>query len=233
MPTHFTPEALKFLRSLARNNDRDWFAPRKSTFERELKAPMLALIGEINEAMHDFAPAHMRPPQKIMMRIYRDTRFSADKTPYKKHLAAWWSREGLEKTSGAGYYISISPKQVTVAAGCYMPEREQLRAIRQHLLTHHNELRRLLRAKKLTSLMHEFEGTPLTRPPKGFPADHPAMDLILNRQWGISAMLPAETALRPTLLREIIHRFRTAAPVVDLLNAPLITRHPTARKPLF
>lgn len=233
VPTHFSPEALKFLRGLARNNTREWFAPRKPLFERELKAPMLALISEITHAMQDFAPAHLRPPQKCMMRIYRDTRFSADKSPYKKRIAAWWSRGGLEKTSGGGYYLAVSAKEVVIAAGVYMPEREQLLAIRTHLLHHHAEMRRLLDGRKLKSLLREFEGSRLTRPPKGFPKDHPAMDLLLCRQWGLSATLPADAALQPTLLREIVQRFRAAAPVVDLLNAPLITRHATERKPLF
>jgi uncharacterized protein (TIGR02453 family) len=233
VPTHFSPEALKFLRGLARNNSREWFEPRKPLFEREVKAPMLALITEITHAMEDFAPAHVRPAQKCMMRIYRDTRFSADKSPYKRQVAAWWSRNGLEKTSGGGYYLAVSAKQVVIAAGVYMPEREQLFAIRTHLLDHHAELRRLLQSKKMKSLMREFEGERLTRPPKGFPKDHAAMDLVLCRQWGISATLPAEAALKPTLLREVLQRFRAAAPVVELLNAPLVSRPAMKRKPLF
>jgi uncharacterized protein (TIGR02453 family) len=75
--THFTPEALKFLRGLARHNDRAWFEPRREIYERELKLPMLALIDEINHAMEDFAPEHIRLPHKAMFRIYRDTRFDA------------------------------------------------------------------------------------------------------------------------------------------------------------
>src|SRR5580658_8172034 len=106
MPNHFTPTALKFLRNLARNNDRLWFDPRKPIYERELKAPMLALIEEINHALATISPAHIRPPHKIMMRIYRHTRSAASRgqepRPYKTQIAAWWSRAGLEKTSGAG-----------------------------------------------------------------------------------------------------------------------------------
>ena len=83
MGTHFSDEALKFLRGLKRNNDREWFAERKAVYEREVKAPMLALIAEMNEAMLGFAPENVRPPQKAMMRIYRDIRFSQDKRPYK------------------------------------------------------------------------------------------------------------------------------------------------------
>ena len=138
----FREAGLKFLRSLKRNNRREWFEAHKPEFERELKQPMLALIAAVNAVMEDFAPAHIRPPQKCMMRIYRDIRFSSDKRPYKSNVAAWWAREGLEKTSGGGYYFHISPDEVHIAAGVYMPEREQLFAPSgPYLLEHHAEVR--------------------------------------------------------------------------------------------
>ncbi|HUZ04266.1 MAG TPA: DUF2461 domain-containing protein [Acidobacteriaceae bacterium] len=230
---HFQPEALKFLRALARNNRREWFQPRKAVFEETLKAPMHTVINAINDAMLDFAPENIQAPQKCMMRIYRDTRFSADKTPYKKHIAAWWARDGLEKTSGGGFYFHLSAKELVIAAGVYMPEREQLLAIRTYLLDHYEEMHRIMQNRTLRRLMTEFSGQRLTRPPKGFPKDHPAMDLLLCRQWGVEATLPAETALKPTLLREILTRFRAAAPMVELLNRPLITRLAARKRPLF
>lgn len=224
MPTHFSAEALQFLRSLARNNRRDWFDPRKPVFERELKAPMLQLIEEINGELAAFAPEYIRPAQKCMFRIYRDTRFSSDKTPYKKHISAWWTRQGLEKKSGGGFYFHLSGKELLIAAGVYMPEREQLLAIRNHLLEHHEEFRRLQKDRKLQRLMGEFDGLRLTRPPKGFPKDHPALDLIACRQWGVSATLPAETAMQPGLRKAIVSRFRAATPLIEFLNRPLTTQ---------
>ena len=229
----FTPAALKFLRSLERNNRREWFEPRKPEFERELKRPMLHIIEQITSAMAEFAPAHVRPPQKCMMRIYRDTRFSSDKSPYKRNIAAWWSREGLEKTSGGGYYFHISGKEVVIAAGVYMPEREQLSAIRKYLLDHHEEVRDLLKDKKLRRQMDSFDGLPLTRPPKGFPKEHPAMDLILCRQWGLAATLPAEAALDKNFVREIVLRFRLATPLVEALNTPLVHALKRNKRVLF
>jgi uncharacterized protein (TIGR02453 family) len=224
---------LRFLRSLRRNNRREWFDARKPEFDRELKQPMLALIQTVNGAMEGFAPAHVRPPQKCMMRIYRDTRFSSDKRPYKSHISAWWSREGLEKTSGGGYYMHISPDEVLIAAGVYMPEREQLRAIREYLLLHHAEVRGLLADRKLRRMMHSFTGMPLTRAPKGFPKEHPAMDLILYRQWGVEATMEPKAALQKDFAREVIRRFRLAAPLVDALNTPLLAHGQKKRRPLF
>src|SRR5271154_397577 len=222
MATYFSHEALKFLRGLKRNNDRVWFEARRGVFEKELKAPMLALIGEVNEALVEFAPMHVRPPQKILMRIYRDIRFSKDKRPYKHHVSAWWVRDGLQKTSGGGFYLQVSAEEVLVAAGVYMPEREQLLAIRRYLAEHHAEFRAVMKGNKLRALMQENDGAPLTRAPKGFPEDHPAIDLLKNRQWGVSARLPGETATKTSLVKEVVERFKAAAPVIAMLNDPLV-----------
>src|SRR5271170_775791 len=182
MATQFSNEALKFLRGLKKNNDREWFGERKDVYEKQLKEPMLKLIGEVNEAMAEFSPEHLRPANKILMRIYRDIRFSKDKRPYKHHVSAWWARDGLQKTSGGGFYLQVSSTDVLIAAGVYMPEREQLLAIRRYLVDHHAELRRLLAGKKLKAAMGEFDGLKLTRAPKGFSPDDPALDLLVCRQ---------------------------------------------------
>jgi uncharacterized protein (TIGR02453 family) len=218
---YFSEEALKFLRALKRHNNREWFEARREIYERELKLPMLAVIEHVTHAMASFAPAHVRPAAKTMMRIYRDTRFSADKTPYKTHISAWWTRVGLEKTSGGGYYFHFSPTEVAIAAGIYMPQREQLLAIRMQLLKEHEEFRRMLNDRKLRKVMElDPDVRALSRPPKGFPAEHPAMDLIRQQQWGVFARMPAETALKKTLVKELVTRFTLAAPIVDFLNRP-------------
>jgi uncharacterized protein (TIGR02453 family) len=229
----FREGGLRFLRNLRRNNRREWFEARKQEFERELKQPMLALIETVNGAMANFAPAHVRPPQKCMMRIYRDIRFSSDKRPYKSHISAWWSRDGLEKTSGGGYYLHISPDEVHIAAGVYMPEREQLLAIREYLLLHHAEVRRLLADRKLRRTMRSFTGMPLTRAPKGFPKEHAAMDLLLCRQWGVEATLEPFTALENDFAQQVIRHFRLATPLVNALNTPLLAGLKRKRGPLF
>jgi uncharacterized protein (TIGR02453 family) len=230
---YFRPEALTFLRNLAKHNDREWFQPRKPQFEAELKEPMLAVVRKITDAMMDFAPAFVRPAEKSIFRIYRDTRFSNDKRPYKTHVAAWWSHQGLEKTSGAGYYFHVSAKEVIVAAGAYMPEKDQLAQIRHWLLDNHEALRKLLKSSAVRRTFTEFEGNALTRPPKGFPADHPAIDLIRCKQWGIAATLPAAAALRPDLAAVIIRHFKIAAPLVDALNTPIAAAQAPKKKVLF
>jgi uncharacterized protein (TIGR02453 family) len=224
---HLRKEGMAFLRALVRINKtdpvkaREWFNANKATYEAELKEPMLAIIRHVTDAMLDFAPEHVRPAEKSLFRIYRDTRFSADKRPYKDHIAAWWTHTGLDKTSGAGYYFHISAKEVIIAAGAYMPEKDQLAAIRHWLLDHHAEFRKLLEKPAVKKTFRVFDGNALSRPPKGFPADHPALDLIRCRQWGLSATLPAEAALNPDLAAEIVRHFKLAAPIIAALNTPI------------
>jgi uncharacterized protein (TIGR02453 family) len=230
---YFHPEALTFLRNLAKHNDRAWFQPRKPEFEALLREPMLTIVRRITDAMRDFAPNHVRPAEKSLFRIYRDTRFSSDKRPYKTHVAAWWSHQGLQRTSGAGYYFHVSPKEVIVAAGAYMPEKEQLAQIRHWLLDNHEAFRALLKKPAVRKAFSEFEGNALTRPPKGFPCDHPALDLIQCRQWGLAATLPPKVALEAKFADLVIRHFRLAAPIVDALNTPIAAELAPKKKVLF
>jgi uncharacterized protein (TIGR02453 family) len=232
-PAHLRPEALKFLRGLEKHNDREWFNERKAVYEAELKEPMLAIIRKVTDAMLEFAPNHVRPAEKSLFRIYRDTRFSNNKLPYKNHVAAWWSHQGMEKTSGAGYYFQLSPKGVVIAAGAYMPEKEQLTAIRHWLLENHREFRAILNRPAVKKTFKVFEGEALTRPPKGFPPEHPAMDLIKCKQWALRTELPAETALETNFAATLVKHFKLLTPLVDALNTPIAASLAPKRKVLF
>jgi uncharacterized protein (TIGR02453 family) len=237
MPTHFSPAAMTFLRGLARHNDRNWFNDRKRIYEAELKVPMLALVDEITRSMLEYAPEHMRPAHKSMMRIYRDIRFSPDKRPYKTHVSAWWSRRGMEKTSGGGFYLHIGPKDCFLAAGVYMPERDQLLALRRWMAENHrsynSQLAKLLKPRSSrTPAMHPIEPEALTRMPKGFPADHPADALLRAKNWGVRCTLPTSLALEPALSGEIIARFRLMAPLIETLNNAILSAEKPSSEPL-
>src|SRR5437016_78415 len=120
----FPPEGIQFFRSLARNNKREWFQPRKHIFEEQVKQPMRELVAAVNGAMMDFAPDYATDPDKAIYRIYRDTRFSKDKTPYKDHIAANFRWRAGGRHEGGGYYFAISHKEVAVGGGIYMPTPE-------------------------------------------------------------------------------------------------------------
>ena len=227
---HFGEQTFDFLDELEHRNEREWFEEHKPIYELELKQRMLGLIESLNLAMGDFAGGHIRPPKKAMLRIYRDVRFSKDKTPYKTHLAASWPRQGLEKAGGAEYFLQVGVHGVMVAGGAYTPQPPQLRAIRDYVLDHHTLLRSLLAAPALGQLAQPFGGNTLIRPPRGFPVDHPAADLLLNRSWALVALLPGDVALEENFTDLVIERFRAFQPVVDFLNIPLATATPLAQE---
>ncbi len=215
----FSPEALTFLRRLKRNNRREWFQPRKEIFETKVKIPMVQLVEAINAELLDFAPDHVTDPKKAVYRIYRDTRFSPDKTPYKTHVAAIFPDHNLGKQSSAGFYFHVTAKSVGIAAGSYMPGPDELRAFRAWLAENHTKFRDA--SRKPEKMLGKLQGSSVTRMPKGFDATHPAEDLIRMKQWLYWVELDAKIAIIPQLLPELVKRFRAAAPVIAMLNAPL------------
>jgi uncharacterized protein (TIGR02453 family) len=219
----FPPEGLAFLRSLERNNRREWFQPRKPIFDEKLRGPMIELVRALNAELMKFAPAYVNEPENAIYRLYRDTRFSPDKTPYKTHVAAIFPRRNLVKHACAGLYFSVSHKEIEVAGGVYMPTAGELRAIRLHLLDRHEEFRKLAKARPLGALMGELQGQQLSRPPKGFPKEHPAADLVRHKQWLWFVTLETPLAATPKLLPELSKRFRALAPLMEFLNAPLVS----------
>ncbi len=216
----FPAAAIDFFRGLARNNNREWFQPRKQVFEEQVKQPMRALVESLNAALMGFAPEFVTEPEKAIYRIYRDTRFSKDKTPYKTHIAASFRRLGPGH-SDAGYYFALSHKEVAIGGGIYMPEPPALLAIRNHIAGRHDELRRILRARQVRQLLGELQGEQLSRVPKGFACDHPAADLLRFKRFILYVELPPDLATTPVLYTEILKRFRAMAPFLAFLTAPL------------
>ena len=216
----FPPEAMTFFRGLKKNNTREWFQPRKEIYEQKVKAPMVELVEALMRRLADFAPDHVADPNKAIYRIYRDTRFSKNKTPYKTHIAAVFPRRGLEKHGGAGYYVSVSPEEIEIGGGVYMPPPESLRAIRDHLAEHDEEFRHIVAAKNVRRLFGEVYGDRLTRVPKGFAPDHPAADLLRMKQFLLFSTLDVKLATTPKLYRELVIRFEAMTPFLAFLNSP-------------
>ncbi len=208
---YLRPEGLKFLRGLEKNNDREWFNERKAVYEAELKEPMLAIVRKITDAMMEFAPHHVRPAEKSLFRIYRDTRFSNNKLPYKTHVAAWWSAHGHGEDFRRGLLLPGKPQgrgdcRGRVHAGEGPAGGDPALAAGDH----HDAFRKVLSKPAIRKTFKEFEGEALTRPPKGFPCEHPAMDLIKCKQWGLSTTLPAETALETDFAADADQAFQAA-----------------------
>jgi uncharacterized protein (TIGR02453 family) len=217
----FPQGGIDFFRKLARNNRREWFQPRKAIFEEKVKQPMRGLVEAVNGALARFAPDYVTDPGKAIYRIYRDTRFSNDKTPYKEHIAASFHRHTGMAHGDAGYYFQISHKNVGLGGGVYMPEPATLLAIRSHIAARHEDLRQILAGRTVKSLFRKLEGEQLSRVPKGFCAEHPAADLLRYKYFILWAELPPEIATTPELFREIVKHFRAMVPFLNFLTEPL------------
>ncbi len=229
----FSPDAISFLRALKRNNRREWFQPRKEKYEKLIKEPLLELVSCLNEEFARFAPEYITPPPKALYRIYRDTRFSKDKTPYKTHVSAIFPRHTAVKREGSVFYFHFTEKELLVFGGVWAPERDELLAYRTLLQEQYQEFQTLLADKKLKRMLGGLQGEQLTRMPKGFPVDHPAEELLRHRQWYLENTFDIKVLTSSRVVSEIARQFEVMAPFVEFLNRPFAERRPKAKKMLF
>lgn len=210
----FPAAGMTFLSELKENNDRDWFNPRKDIYEEQVRQPMLDLVGAVHAAMLDFAPGYVGEPKKCVYRIYRDTRFAKDKTPYKTHIAASFWNNATGKQRGAGFYVSVSPDDLEIGGGLYAPEPHLLLAVRQHIAENHKAFRK--------TLTGELWGETAARVPRGFDPEHPAIDLIRHKHFVLLNSPAPSLITTPKLLPEIVKSFRKMTPFLEFLNEPLL-----------
>ncbi|MEZ5352278.1 MAG: DUF2461 domain-containing protein [Bryobacteraceae bacterium] len=220
----FPEETIPFFRDLKKNNNREWFQPRKELFEAKVRAPMVDLVEALNAWLSAEAPEFVTEPGKAIYRIYRDTRFSKDKTPYKDHIGAIFPHKHLGKHSGGGFYVGITDTGAGVAGGVYGPTPQDMLVLRTRFAEASAEFDRLTRGKTFAKLMGELKGEQLARMPKGFPTDHPAGDLLRRKQWYWYAEMNENPKLIESakLLGEITKRFAAALPAVRWMNEPLV-----------
>ena len=220
----FTRKTVAFLRSLKRNNDREWFKAHKSDYEQHVRAPMIAVLARLADDFRGFAPELVSDPKVSLFRIYRDTRFSGDKTPLKTSAAAHFPHKTLGKSGGAGLYFEIAPQAVWIGGGIYMPESDELAAIRAHIDARHRTLRKIVEAKSFVRTAGALHGEQLTRVPRGYVGDHPAEHYLRFRQFLAGREYPAEFAYDAKFYPELIRMFREIAPLVRFLNEPILAR---------
>jgi uncharacterized protein (TIGR02453 family) len=225
MPTpapRFSAETLRFLRALKRNNRREWFNAHRDDYEACVRQPMTAIVERLADDFRAFAPELVASPKVSMYRIYRDTRFSDNKAPYKTHIAAVFPTRGLLKHEGAGVYFHVSPEDVWVGGGMYAPQPPQLHAVREHIAAHVKQLRALVESPGFRRRLGKLEGEKLQRVPRGFPRDHPAAEYLKFRQFLAGAEFPGTFATSPKFHSTLLAVFREVVPLTRFLNAPLL-----------
>lgn len=223
MPSPFTVKTLRFLRALKRNNDREWFRARKAQYEADARQPMIELIERLAGDFKSFAPEFVAEPKVSLYRIYRDTRFSADKTPLKTHAAAHFPMRGLPKGEGGGLYFEIAPTWVWIGGGLYMPSNPQLHVIRAKIAATHPRLHRVVTAAPFRRTVGTLEGERLSRVPRGYEKDHPAAHYLQLKQFLAGREFVAEFATSRAFYKELLATFRAVVPLVRFLNDALLT----------
>ena len=210
---YFDVETFAFLRDLAKNNDRDWFAENKDRYEGSVKEPFLQFINDVGPELRKVSKALVadpRPNGGSMFRIYRDVRFSRDKSPYKPYASAHFSMGKGEH--GPGYYLHVQPGQCFLAGGMWMPEPPVLQSIRERISAKPAEW------KKARVELDDSEET-LKRPPRGFDADDPMIEDIKRKSFTGSVMLTEKQLTGPDLIKTFIGGCRTLAPLMKFLSA--------------
>ena len=228
----FTAKTLTFLRALKRNNRRAWFVRHKDDYERHVRAPMIALIERLATDLPSFAPELAADPKVSMFRVYRDTRFSIDKTPYKTHVAARFPMRSFPRGEGAGLYMEIEPRWVWIGGGMYMPTTADLHDIRTQIAGSYPHFHRLVNAPSFRRAVGELTGERLTRVPLAYPKDHPAAHYLQFKQFLGSCEYGPSLATSPRFYRELLKVFTGVAPLVQFLNRAIEPRLTQTSPPL-
>jgi len=227
MSSPFTPKTLAFLRALKRNNDRDWFREHKDEYERHVRVPMVQAIERLAVDMKKFAPELTADPKKSLYRVYRDTRFSEDKTPLKTNAAAVFPPRGFPKHEGAGLYFEVAPGWTWIGGGLYMPPSSTLHAIRARIASSHPRLHRIVTAPAFKKAVGELNGDQLSRVPLGYAKDHPAAHYLRFKQYLGFKEFPADFATKAEFYPTLLATFRAMVPLLRFVNDAARAEPPT------
>ncbi len=215
----FPKSTFAFLRDLATNNDREWFANNKHRYESDVLAPSLAFIAALQPAMRKISPYILVLPKRMggsLMRIYRDTRFSKNKLPYKVHIGIHLRHELGGDIHAPGYYVHIEPGNSFIGAGIWMPETEPLTLIRELIVEDSRYWKKVRDDKKFAS-QFKLVGESLKTVPRGFDADHPMISDLRRKSFIGVATLSEKTLTNPDCVEVIATAFRDAKPLMKFL----------------
>jgi uncharacterized protein (TIGR02453 family) len=183
---------------------------------------MADLITALGQDFQQFAPEMVASQKVSAYRIYRDTRFSKDKSPYKTHVAAVFPNSALGKHGGAGFYVHIAPSEVFIGGGLYMPIPEHLQLVRQSIADDPAAFLTILDSRSFKKLFGEVTGDRLSRVPRGFPQNHPAAEYLKYKSFLASRSFEPEVATTPKFYKLVVESFRGLLPLVRYLNGPIV-----------
>jgi len=229
---YFTPATFQFLRGLAHNNRRDWFQARKPQYEEQVKAPSLRLIADLAAPLRAISPQLVADPRPLggsLFRIYRDTRFSANKAPYKTHVGMTFfhaatkrGARGLAGNAAMGrldapvLYLHVEPRASFAGGGIWHPQAPTLKRIRDFMIDNPRSWKRLTTAKAFRRHF-ALDGDSLSRPPHGYKADNPLIEDLKRKDFVATTTLTESDLLGPDLRKLLLQRFRLMHPLLEWL----------------
>lgn len=217
---HFQPALFQFLRDLAKTNKREWFLTNKERYEQDVKSPLLRFIGDFAPRLSKISPhflADPRPTGGSMFRIYRDTRFSNDKRPYKTVASAQFRHESGKDVHAPGFYLHLEPDNVFAGVGLWHPDSGTQRLVRDAIVEQPAEWKRAIGGKKFRELF-EVGGDSLKRAPRGYDPEHPLIDYIKHKDFVAFTQFTERDALSDGFLNHYTAAMRTAKPMMEFLT---------------
>lgn len=219
----YSPDALRFLVELAGNNERDWFKANQDRYESSVRSPTLDFVRAMRPRLEKISQHLLAIDKKVggsMMRPQRDTRFSADSSPYKTNVGVHFRHSAGKDVHAPGAYFHFDAEDVFVGVGMWHPEAEALAAVRRRIDAEQRRYRRIVSNPKFTAYF-KLGGDRLKRPPKGYDASHPLVDALKLKDHIAMSSLDASLLTSPRLIDEVAARFSAAAPYMKFLTDAL------------
>ena len=222
----FERRTVDFLANLAANNNREWFSENKQRYEEDVLDVALRFIISMQEPLGEIAPRFTAVPTRVggsLMRVYRDTRFSNNKQPYKTNVGIQFRHEQARDVHSPGYYVHVEPQQAFIGVGMWRPDSDSLRRIRERIAARPDAWQRALGDAKFNR-QFALGGESLTRPPRGFDKDHECIEDIKRKSFIAARELAVEDCLKPGFQRTVETSFRAAEPFMRFLCAAVGVR---------
>lgn len=216
---YFTPQLFSFLKDLEANNDRTWFKANQAKYDAVIKEPALDFINDFAGPLSKISPHFVTDSRTVggsLFRIQRDTRFSKDKTPYKTNTGMQFRHMMAKDVHAPGFYLHLQPGESFIGVGLWRPETSTAYAIRQHIDEHQTGWKRATRAKRFTDVF-SLAGDSLTRPPKGYDADHPLIDDLKRKDFIASTRLTQQDVTTDHFMEDFTDYCKRAAPFMRFL----------------
>jgi uncharacterized protein (TIGR02453 family) len=214
-----TPQLFQFLRDLRRNNNRDWFSENKARYEQDVREPAVDLVRQLEKPLAKAAPMLRAIPKRhggSVMRIYRDTRFAKDKTPYKTNVGISIRHQANKDIHAPGVYIHLEPKECFIGAGCWRPARTVLAAIRAAIDEDSPAWKRA-RDNKAFRKAFQLAGESLKTAPRDYSRDHPLIEDLRRIDFIAVAPLSEADLMSDRIVSVMIDRIKKAKPLMQFL----------------